>query len=171
MESFPEENISPFGLCLVIPPQSFREEWREQLKSEGCSIFSQAYNGRIVFMVKRKDNQNSEAEPTPIPEPKPKRFEWTPQDVEALKEMKARGVSLDEIAKSLKRTRGSILGKLKTLKKAEPPKPLENDQTETVNCEVDLVGELIAALQLLYPRHKRIAKFILENASKVLDQP
>lgn len=172
-QTFPSESIHPYGVVVIVPKEVFKGEWESQLKAEGVQIYTNSFNGRVCFFLRKKNSESSEAQPTPIQnqpkELKPiKRFSWSKEDLERLRQMREQGLSLETIAEKLGKNKGSVMAKLRVLKKLNEPLSSLKPKSEAVNCEVDLVGEIIQALMLLYPKHKRIAKFILENSSNLL---
>jgi hypothetical protein len=113
-EDFAVTNVAPYGDCLVIPASMFGPAWEEDLKNEGCKIFSGSSEGKAAFFVK-VPVEEAKAERTrtvyaPPPSEKnvsekqrktPLGVTWTDQENKCLIELVGQKLSPDEIAKHL----------------------------------------------------------------------
>ncbi|MEM0058660.1 MAG: hypothetical protein QXG09_07335 [Candidatus Bathyarchaeia archaeon] len=175
-ESFPEDFVEPYGVCLIIPIQAFRSEWAEQLKAENCSVFQSALNNRMVFLVRKKNsNSQSVSEPQAPPasqqQPKPlKPFEWTPENFKLVEDMRDQGFSYMRIAERLremgfKTSATTILRKMKMRER-------ENKATPKPTPEADdgLFREILEGASVLYEKRlKRACALLLREASSMLE--
>jgi len=58
-QTFPEGDVPPYDVVLIVPAQAFKQEWREQLQKENVQIFTNSYNGRICFFLRKKSPQSN----------------------------------------------------------------------------------------------------------------
>lgn len=178
-QTFPVEDVHPYGSVLVVPKEAFRSEWESQLRSEGIQIYTNSYNGRVCFFL-RKKNSNSEtlegkSKPTPTSSEQPKPFVWNNELIEKLKALRLKGLGHRAIARELnlkphqayrKMKQLGLIGKDNSL--IVKPKP----KVEALNCESGndgLFKEYLEASQLLYPRFKKACAVLLREASRVLE--
>lgn len=162
-QSYPEENVEPYGLCLIIPHSHFKHEWMEQLKGEGCQVFTQSYNGKVCFFIRKKQSQNqTETRVNASSSPgKPRRAKpWTREEEAELIRLRNMGLNLKEIASKLNRSKGSVMGKIGALKR-QPTPGVQTDKPQ-INAN-DSVTELLNALNTLHPKYRRICLFLLRH--------
>ncbi|MEM3788890.1 MAG: hypothetical protein QXN95_03375 [Candidatus Bathyarchaeia archaeon] len=187
-QNFPTEQ-TVFGQCLLIPINLFKNEWNEQLKAENVKVFQQSYNGRMFFFLKKSNsNSNSQGvsesqapsasqDVSPIGDTSPlKPFEWTPENVELVKRLRAEGLGLRRISKRLAELGFkppcyiTISKKLKSLQKPAT-REAEAEPKPALNCEADdgLFRELMQSAQLLYSHgFRRVCSLVLKEASRLL---
>ena len=187
-QSFPLENVSPFGEVLVIPTKAFREEWRDQLKAERVKIYSQSFNGQSCFFL-RKNNQNkneacqvevSQLNFSKIPS---KRIEWTEEKIQMIVSLRNQGYGFRKIAQQFNQrfgysvTHSAIAQKLKSLNvqvQNRKTKPKLNSNTEEVkpasSLKKDEVEEFFSAVRILYPDHKNACIILLKKIIEELTE-
>ncbi|MEM0058133.1 MAG: hypothetical protein QXG09_04625 [Candidatus Bathyarchaeia archaeon] len=179
-ESFPEDFVEPYGVCLIIPPQAFKSEWAEQLKAENCSVFQSALNNRMVFLVRKK---NSVSEPPQAPsasqqQPKPdlKPLVWNEETFKLVENMRDQGFSYMRIAERLremgfKTSATTVLRKMKMRERENKAEAKPTLKPQNSNCEDDGFYELMQGAQLLYSHGlKRACALLLREASTMLEQ-
>ncbi|MEM3701002.1 MAG: GcrA family cell cycle regulator [Candidatus Bathyarchaeia archaeon] len=162
-QSFPLEDVYPYGLVLVIPKEAFQNEWETQLKNEGVQVYTNSYNGRICFFLRKKDDVSR------------KQRRWTLQEETELLKLWKEGYGVSQIAEKLGRCRGSVIGKIQRLKEngklqvvTNITKELGSNPSPQNN---DLLKELIQSLNLLYEKgHVLSCKILLENANKFMEE-
>ncbi|MBS7637045.1 hypothetical protein KEJ37_06940 [Candidatus Bathyarchaeota archaeon] len=176
-QTYPLEDIYPYGLVLIVPKEVFKSEWESTLKNENVQIYTNSYNGRICFFLRKKEDgqnqsksENVNVQPSTVEQSrklKARRFEWSQSDLEALKQMRMQGLGIKQISLKLGKPRGSVLGKLKSLKKLQT----QNLQPQTRNFEDDgLFKEYLEASQILYPKYRRACLLLLKKAEEVLSE-
>ena len=180
-ETYPLEDVHPYGLVLVVPHSSFKGEWKPILESEGVQIYTNSYNGRVCFFLRKKNsNSQAQAEPQAPPasqqQPKPdlKPLVWNEQTFKLVWEMRERGLSYKSIALKLremgfKTSATTILRKMK-MRENDPtmPKP-----TAKANCEGSdgLFREILEGASVLYEKRlKRACALLLRQASNMIEQ-
>ncbi|MBS7659534.1 hypothetical protein KEJ28_02415, partial [Candidatus Bathyarchaeota archaeon] len=100
---YPLENVHPYGLVLIVPNSAFKPEWKPVLEAEGVQIYTNAYDGKVCFFLRKREGGDEakpagEPQPEAKPKPKPRRLEWTPQDLEVLRRLRTEGLAPSEIA-------------------------------------------------------------------------
>ncbi len=169
-ENFPEE-LTDFGLCLLVPVSAFRPEWNEQLRSEGVKVFQQSYNGRMFFFLKKPDSQSVEAQPKlePSKQPlKPKRFEWNEEIAGIVEQLRRQGLSHRKIALKLKEMGFNVSPTTIHRKLRRLIQKVRNDDKDSLTV-MDSLGELISVLNLLYPKYRLACKVLLQNFQVFLE--
>ena len=160
-EAWPTEDVSPYGLVVIIPTKIFKGEWRQKLENEGVKIYSQSFHGETCFFLKKRNQNEAEVEVQPI------NFAhktWSQTEIAELLRLRSEGLSYREIAKKLNRSLHSVYHKSK---QQADNKVSETSETKTEpKLNDDVVKELLSACSLLYPSHKRACKLLLEQAAK-----
>jgi len=168
-QTFPLENVEPYGEVLVIPVKAFREEWRKQLEAEGVQVYSNAYMGQACFFL-RKKMQNQTVLEAEKPQ-KPKNV-WTKQEEQLLLKLYNEGVAFNEICKRLNKTRTQVMGKISSFRRRQKTKETQNLSSERSggsNPIQDLTfKELLEACLTLYPRHSKACLILLDKARELV---
>ena len=186
--------VEPYGRVLVVPSKAFRQEWLPQLEGESVKVYSGAHDGQACFFLKAVSGEGCVSESgemvksvkwlkTPhtaekVQEPsQPLSLEnasmlpasWTKEETEALLKLRSEGLTFEEIGKRLGKTEGACYAKWARLAKKQQPKPkLEVERQPAEKQEADAVRELIDALNMLYPKHRKVCMFLLKHASEVI---
>jgi len=167
--SFPEENVEPFGSCLIIPENVFEKEWENQLKQEGLQVFSQSYNGRVCFFVRKPLNtvnrENKLGE---------KRRGWSEEEKQRLLKLRdEEGLGWTQIGRIFGKTRQCVYRMYKRIKGLDKNSQNKNSEKMFDGKHEDKLKMLIESLSLLYTHgYKQLCVFLLENSEKFLgEQP
>jgi hypothetical protein len=163
-QSFPIENVEPYGEVLVIPVKAFKEEWKPRLESEGVQIYSNAYMGQACFFLRKKMQNQTVLE---AEKPKPKNV-WTKQEEQLFLKLYNEGVAFNEICKRLNKTRTQVMGKISSFKKQQKMKEEPNDVQNLQNN--DDFKELLEAVLSLYPSHSKACMVLLDKAKEMLSR-
>jgi hypothetical protein len=169
-QTFPIENVEPYGEVLVIPVKAFKPEWKSQLEAEGVQTYTNAYMGQACFFL-RKKMQNQTVLEAEKPQ-KPKNV-WTKQEEQLLLKLYNEGVAFNEICKRLNKTRTQVMGKISSFKKQQKMKHAGNLKPQTLKVESEANAdpsfrELLEACLTLYPNHVNICRFLLDKAGEML---
>ena len=93
---------------------------------------------------------------------------WSSEETEALLRLRSEGLTFEEIGRRLGKTGGACYSKWKRLTQRQQPKPKLMAERQQPTVKADVVQELIEALNMLYPKHKRVCLFLLKHASEVI---
>jgi hypothetical protein len=166
-QTFPLENVEPYGEVLVIPVKAFREEWRKQLEAEGVQVYSNAYHGQTCFFLRKKMQNQTVPEASKFEKPK---NVWTREEEELFLKLYNEGVGFNEICKRLGKNRMQIMGKISNLKKQQKMKVgVLNFQPVKVEAKANpSFKELLEACLALYPMHSKACLILLDKAKEML---
>lgn len=180
---FPVKDVAPYGKCVIIPAVSFGHSWEQDLKQQGCKIFSGSFQDKAVFYVKLPQ------ETTRKERKGPKGPGWTEKEdqilVALVKEKLSAGqeVDFEEIAKQLPGRSGNGVkmritrlqkkgllpelprrkyGRRKKDKAAPPSVPSTTDKTKVVK-------ELLQASAMLYPGYPHACAILLREVTKEME--
>jgi len=67
-EKFSVEKVEPYGDVIVVPSREFQSDWEPTLEGEGHRVFSNSYNGELVFLIRLS---KSKPKSVSIVDPKP----------------------------------------------------------------------------------------------------
>ncbi|MEM3699698.1 MAG: hypothetical protein QXL57_02375 [Candidatus Bathyarchaeia archaeon] len=175
-ESFPLEDIHPYGFVLIVPKEVFRSEWESQLKSEGVQIYTNSYNNRVCFFL-RKKNTNSQAEAKPAEQPKElKPIEWNEETLRIVEKLRGQGLGYRKISQKLeemgfKVSHTALMKKLKERNGngAVAPMLAHSKKLNPQNEDDSLFKEYLEASELLYPKYRKACAVLLREAAKQLE--
>lgn len=171
-ETWPIENIEPFGEVVVIPAKAFKEEWKEQLLS--VKIYAQAYHGEACLFLKEKngiESKQEEIEHKPELIPRKSKRHWTQEEDEELRQLyEERGLSIHVISKNMDCCPQTIRNHITQLGLSDSQTHTEAENLKTQDMtsinEDSLVKELLAASAQLYPNYRRVCSMLLRQASE-----
>lgn len=166
-ETWPIQDVPPFGSVVVIPNKAFKPEWKEQLQNEGVKIYAQALHNEAYLFLKANSVKPEESDISVSPLRLEKR-RWSSQDESTLKELHSQGLSLREIAEKLGRSKISVDHKLQTMNSTPQTHAeiIEEHKEDTPQDHEDcIVKELLSACSLLYPSHRQACALLLREAS------
>jgi hypothetical protein len=169
-QAFSLVEVEPYGRVLVVPSKAFRQEWLPRLERENVKVYSGAHDGQACFFLKAADKTHS-AETVQEPlslENASKLPAWTSEETEALLKLRSEGLTFEEIGRRLGKTEGVCYAKWKRLAQKQQSKPKLMAERQQPTMKADAVQELIEALNMLYPKHKRVCLFLLKHASEVI---
>jgi len=169
-ETYPTENLQPYGLITIVPAKAFKDEWKEKLEAEDVKIYTNNYGSQVCFFLKKTEQKPIEAKS----EKKPLKIGfWTLEEETTFKELYSQGLSVKQIAERLNRSVFVVAAKVRYLKpqirkeKPEEAKPKTKDKevADPSSLNDDVVKEFLEASALLYPSHKTACAFLLKAAS------
>jgi hypothetical protein len=167
-QTFPLENLEPYGEVLVIPVKAFKPEWKSQLEAEGVQTYTNAYRGQTCFFLRKKTQNQTVLE---AEKPKPKNV-WTREEEQLLLKLVNEGVDFKMVCEKLGKTRMQVMGKISSLKKKQKTKKTQNLSSERSggsNPIQDLTfKELLEAVLSLYPRHSKACLILLDKARELV---
>ena len=165
-QAFSLVEVEPYGRVLVVPSKAFRQEWLPRLERENVKVYSGAHDGQACFFLKTETVQEP-SKPLSL-ENASRLSAWTGEETEALLKLRSEGLTFEEIGRRLGKTEGACYSKWKRLTQRQQPKPKLVAERQQPTMEEDAVQELIEALNMLYPKHKRVCLFLLKHASEVI---
>ena len=175
-EKFPTEKTQ-FGQCLIVPSKNFVPAWEQQLKNERCGIFYQSYRGKSCVFIRLAEALAEATPATEVPAPPTRKTRWTQEETQRLKQLRREGLSFNEIASKLGRSRGSVLGKCQREKLYASPNPQSNimaEEKSTVaseNLGDDVIREYLGCVSELYPRYPHVCAVLLKECTdKILGE-
>jgi len=162
-QAFSLVEVEPYGRVLVVPSKAFRQEWLPRLERENVKVYSGAHDGQACFFLKAEEPSK------PLSLENASRLSaWSSEETEALLKLRSEGLTFEEIAKRIGKSEGACYSKWKRLTQRQQPKPKLVAERQQPTVKADAVQELIEALNMLYPKHKRVCLFLLKHASEVI---
>ena len=165
-QAFSLVEVEPYGRVLVVPSKAFRQEWLPRLERESVKVYSGAHDGQACFFLKAETVQEP-SKPLSL-ENASRLSAWSSEETEALLRLRSEGLTFEEIGRRLGKTGGACYSKWKRLTQRQQPKPKLMAERQQPTVKADVVQELIEALNMLYPKHKRVCLFLLKHASEVI---
>lgn len=115
---------TPYGKCIVIPARMFGPAWEEDLKKQGCKIFSGSSEGQTAFFVKLPNAKTPEETPRMVYQPNGSRRGehlgrlWTEEEDKRLIELAKQKLTYEKIAQQMpSRTENSVRVRIGRLEK------------------------------------------------------